>query len=185
MPNDCLCGIDEAGRGPIAGPLVVCGLILHHHVTGLRDSKKLSPKQRATLFDTIITHSTYHTVIIEATTIDTQGLSACMKDALQEIIHTLWASRYLFDGNTTFGVSALETLVKADDQIDEVRAASIVAKVTRDRIMDTLDVSYPHYGFKSHKGYGTKAHVQAIQTYGYTPQHRVSFKLKSLQPRLF
>ncbi|KIM09303.1 MAG: ribonuclease HII [Sulfurovum sp. PC08-66] len=180
-----LCGIDEAGRGPLAGPLVVAGVILHEAIEGLNDSKKLTAKRREMLYERIIECSTYHSVVIEASTIDALGISQVMHDALSEIIQTLQPLEVLFDGNTTFGVPNLTTLVKADATIPSVSAASIVAKVTHDRLILELDALYPHYGFASHMGYGTAQHIAAIQQWGYTPYHRRSFKIKALEPTLF
>lgn len=180
-----LCGIDEAGRGPLAGPLVMAGVILKQPLFGLNDSKKLSENKREALFDLIIENSQHKIVRFSAEEIDTYGLSACLKKGLEIILSTLDADDFLFDGNSKFGVSGLRTLVKADALIPEVSAASILAKVTRDREMIEIDPLYPHYGFALHKGYGTCAHVQAIKEYGYCDIHRKSFKLKSLQPSLF
>ncbi|HEX5670666.1 MAG TPA: ribonuclease HII [Sulfuricurvum sp.] len=180
-----LCGIDEAGRGPLAGPLIMAGVVLHKSITGLNDSKKLSEKKRNLLYDLIVENSMYRIVRFSAEQIDTLGLSACLKKGLEEIIHSLDADDFLFDGNSKFGVNGLRTLIKADTLIPEVSAASILAKVTRDREMIEVDSLYPGYGFSDHKGYGTAIHIQAIQKYGYCDIHRKSFKLKSLQPSLF
>lgn len=180
-----LCGMDEVGRGPLAGPLVMAGVILHKPITGLNDSKKLSEKKREALFDLILDNSDSHIVRFCAQQIDTLGLSACLKMGLEEILGCLSADDYLFDGNSKFGVSSLRTLVKADALIPEVSAASILAKVTRDREMIELDALYPHYGFAKHKGYGTCAHVKAIRQHGHCDIHRKSFKLKALQGSLF
>ena len=95
------------------------------------------------------------------------------------------ADEYLFDGNSTFGVANLQTLVKADATIAEVSAASILAKVTHDRDILELDKEYPQYGFAKHKGYGTALHVEMIKQYGYTPVHRKTYKIKALEPTLF
>lgn len=176
-----LCGIDEAGRGPIAGSLVVAGVILENSVEGLMDSKKISEKKRELLYPQIIQNSIYHIVSFPAHAVDELGISECMSIALQEIQEHIKADTYLFDGNTDFGVSNLETLVKADATVPEVSAASILAKVTHDREMIEFSKQYPEYSFEKHKGYGTKAHVEAIIEHGYTPEHRRSFKLKSLK----
>ena len=176
-----LCGIDEAGRGPIAGTLVVAGVILNHPVEGLMDSKKISEKKRELLYPQIIANSTYHIVSFPAHSVDELGISECMHIALHEIQEHLPCENYLFDGNTSFGVQNIETLVKADATVQEVSAASILAKVTHDREMYLFAKSYPEYSFEKHKGYGTKVHVDAILEYGYTPEHRRSFKLKSLK----
>lgn len=126
-----LCGIDEAGRGPITGDLVMAGIILINRVEGLMDSKVLTEKKRDEQYEQIITE--------------------------------LEAQTYLFDGNQTFGVLGVNTMVKADGKIPEVSAASILAKVTHDKGMVTASKEFPQYGFEKHKGYGTKAHIEAIK----------------------
>ncbi len=180
-----LCGIDEAGRGPIAGSLVMAGVILHKEIPGLMDSKQLSEKKREALFPLIQENASYHIVNFTAEQIDELGISRCLSMGLQEIQTRLESDEYLFDGNSTFGVANLRTMVKADTKIPEVSAASILAKVTRDREMVEFAKTYTEYGFEGHKGYGTKAHVDAIKQHGYSPIHRKSFKLKALQPTLF
>ncbi len=180
-----LCGIDEAGRGPLAGPLCFVGCILHADIKELNDSKKLTEAKREALFDEVIQNSTYHIVWHSAKEIDELGISACIRRSLLEIKAKISADRYLFDGNSRFGVDGLETMVKADAQIPTVMAASIIAKVSRDRLMIELDGKYPEYGFATHKGYGTAAHIEAIKTYGLSEIHRESFKPKVLQASLF
>ncbi len=180
-----LCGIDEAGRGPIAGSLVVAGVILTSEVLGLNDSKKLSEKKRELLFPKIIKNSEYHIVSFSALDVDEKGISACLRSALEEIIKTLNTDNFLFDGNSTFGVEGLKTQIKADVDVPEVSAASILAKVTRDREIVQEALKYPEYGFEKHKGYGTASHVEAIKKHGYCTIHRRSFKLKALQETLF
>jgi ribonuclease HII len=180
-----LCGIDEAGRGPIAGSLVVAGVILKEPLKGLTDSKKLTEKRREALYPEIIENSRFHIVSFSAAAVDEKGISACMKEALLEIQQNLQSGDYLFDGNTTFGVENLRTMIKADAEIPEVSAASILAKVTHDREMIAFAKEYPQYGFEKHKGYGTVAHVEAIKQHGYTPVHRRTFRLKALEPTLF
>lgn len=182
--ND-LCGIDEAGRGPIAGDLVIAGCILNSHVVGLNDSKKLSEKKREALYEIIIKNSTYHIVKFSANEIDESGISTCMKIALQEIMKNLTCKEYLFDGNSNFGVAGLPTMIKADGKIAEVSAASILAKVTHDRNIIKDAKRYPQYQFEKHKGYGTALHVEMIKKYGYCEIHRKSYKLKALEATLF
>jgi len=176
-----LCGIDEAGRGPIAGDLVVAGCILKSDIEGLADSKQLSEKKREELFELIIQNATYHIVRHSPQLIDELGLSTCMRNSLEEIIKHLQAKRYLFDGNTSFGVVGLETMIKADTKVAEVSAASILAKVTRDRSMKEAAKLYPQYGFEKHKGYITKYHVEKIKEFGYCEIHRKSYKVKALE----
>jgi len=179
------CGIDEAGRGPIAGDLVVAGCIFTDaKIEGLDDSKKISEKKRYKLYGEILPNTLNHIVVISPSEIDEKGLSKCMTKALEEIKSVLNADEYLFDGNTTFGVKGLETMVKADGKIAEVSAASILAKVVHDLNIIRDSKIYPEYSFEKHKGYGTKLHVEMIKKHGYSPIHRKSFKLKALEKTL-
>jgi len=196
-----ICGIDEAGRGPIAGPLVVAGCIFKFQVPSsefqvtdpelykwfnmLTDSKKLSAKKREELFEIIKENSFYHIVFIDNKTIDKKGLSFTIKSALLEIKNTLSAKKYLFDGNSNFGVEGIETIIKGDAKIKEISAASILAKVSRDKYMIEIADKYPMYNFKKHKGYITKEHIEEIKKYGFSEIHRKSYKLKALEPTLF
>ncbi|ADR32853.1 RNase HII [Sulfuricurvum kujiense DSM 16994] len=180
-----LCGIDEAGRGPLAGPLTIAGVILNNPIEGLNDSKKLTEKKRESLYELICENSIYHIARFDAAQIDELGLSQCLATGLREIMSALGEADYLYDGNSKFGVSGLRTMVKADATVPEVSAASILAKVTRDREMIQLASLYPQYGFDGHKGYGCAAHIEAIRQYGYCEIHRKTFKLKAFQPSLF
>ena len=180
-----LCGIDEAGRGPIAGDLVMAGCILNSHVDGLNDSKKLTEKKREALYELIIKDSDYHIVKFSAKVIDEDGISKCLKNGLEEIMQNLECEEYLFDGNTNFGVAGLPTMIKADGKVAEVSAASILAKVTHDRDILIEAKKYPEYQFEKHKGYGTKLHVEMIKKHGYCEIHRRSYKLKALEATLF
>ena len=176
-----VCGIDEAGRGPIAGSLVVVGVVLYSDIMELDDSKKLTAKTREKLYEKIVKNSNFYIYEANASKIDEIGLSKCLKEALVEIQNYFKDEYiYIFDGNCDYGESAINTLVKADSKIKSVSAASIIAKVYRDRQMIEFDKKYPNYGFKSHKGYGTKAHIEAIKEFGYCEIHRVSFKVKTL-----
>lgn len=177
-----LCGIDEAGRGPIAGPLVVAGVILKSEIKGLNDSKVLSEKKREKLFIEVKDKSFYHIVFTSAKTIDEIGLSLCLKNSIEEIMENLeeHCDEFLMDGNTSFGIKTLDHKIKADATVPQVSAASILAKVSRDRFMCEIASKYPNYDFQKHKGYGTKAHVEKIKTYGRSLEHRYSFKLKAL-----
>jgi len=180
-----LCGIDEAGRGPIAGDLVIAGCILNAHIDGLNDSKKLSEKKREALYELIIVDSLYHIEKFTPQQIDEHGISWCLKTGLESIMKNLECEEYLFDGNTTFGVTGLNTMVKADGKVAEVSAASILAKVTHDRDILKEAIKYPEYHFEKHKGYGTKLHVEMIKEHGYCEIHRRSYKLKALEGTLF
>jgi len=176
-----LCGIDEAGRGPIAGDLVMAGCILNKHVVGLNDSKKLTPKRREILYEEIVKNSIYHIAKFTAKQIDENGISWCLASGLKDIMNTLLCENYLFDGNTTFGVENLKTMVKADGKIAEVSAASIIAKVIHDRDILVEAKKYPEYQFERHKGYGTALHIEMIKEYGYCDIHRRSYKIKALE----
>ncbi len=177
-----LCGIDEAGRGPLAGPLVVAGVILKEKIEGLNDSKILSEKKREALFDTIKEKSFYHIVFTSAKDIDEKGISSCLKKSIQEIMTTLKnrCDTFLMDGNTSFGIENLTHKIKADATVTQVSAASILAKVSRDRYMVKISSKYPNYDFEKHKGYGTKVHIETIKKYGRSDEHRFTFKLKAL-----
>lgn len=174
------CGIDEAGRGTLAGDMVVAGVILHQELSGLKDSKALSFAQRIALRDLIKANSSYKLCVFSAAEIDNKGLSLCIKQALQEIAQSLKATRYIFDGNTNYGVSQITSLVKADKTIKEVQAASILAKTEKDTRLLTMAKDYPNYNFASHQGYATKAHIKEIQEFGRSEIHRKTFKLKAL-----
>jgi len=178
MPS--LCGIDEAGRGPLAGDLVMAGVILKNEIAGLMDSKVLSEKKREELYPKIIEHSLYHIISFSPQEIDEEGLSFCLGKGLESIQEHLKAEVYLFDGNQTFGVLGISTMIKADGKIPEVSAASILAKVTHDRAIIEASKIYKEYGFEKHKGYGTKAHIEAIKKHGFCKLHRRSFKIKGI-----
>jgi len=183
-----ICGIDEAGRGPIAGPLVVAGCKFIKEIKNLEeidDSKKLSEKKREELFEIIKQNSVYHIVFVDNNTIDEKGLSFAINFALNEIKTKIKAKKYLFDGNSSFGVKGIETIIKGDSKIKQIAAASILAKVSRDRFMKEISKKYPEYNFEKHKGYITKEHIELIKKHGFCEIHRKSYKLKALQPTLF
>ncbi len=177
-----LCGIDEAGRGPLAGPLVVAGVILEKNIDGLNDSKKLTEKRREKLFDEIVENSKYHIVFKSAKEIDDFGISSCLKSSILEIIENLkeFSSHFLMDGNTNFGIQILQKEIKADAKYPSVSAASILAKVSRDRFMVEISKDFEEYDFYKHKGYGTKAHIEAIKKFGRSKIHRFSYKINGL-----
>lgn len=181
-----LCGIDEAGRGCIAGPLVVSGVVLKENIDGLNDSKILSEKKRETLFEIIKEKADYKIVFCDNDMVDEKGLSYCLGYAIQTIKDYFSDCEILMDGNSSFGVKDVKTMIKADAKVAEVGAASILAKVSRDRYMNTISQEFKDYSFKKHKGYGTALHVKEISTHGYSKIHRKSFKIKSLrEPTLF
>ena len=176
-----ICGVDEAGRGPLAGDvyaaavILPCGLI----IDGLDDSKKLTEKKREALFD-IITENAIAYGIASATPrqIDEMNILNAVMYAMNEAVKKLSPSAdyALIDGNIARGFSIpCETVIKGDAKSPSIAAASILAKVSRDRECYKLDEKYPEYGFAKHKGYGTKAHMEALFKYGPCPEHRRTF----------
>ncbi len=183
-----VCGIDEAGRGPLLGPVYAAAVILplDCDIPGLNDSKKLSEKKREALFDVIVEKAVAYGVgFATAEEIDRINILQATFLAMQRAYEAMgckadWA---LVDGNRMppLPISG-ETVVKGDAQCASVAAASILAKVSRDRVLRELDLQYPQYGFAKHKGYGTKAHYEAIRQYGVLPEHRKTF-LKNLSDK--
>lgn len=179
-----ICGVDEAGRGPLAGPVCAAAVILPEHlqIPGLNDSKKLTDKKRRELFPIIQQQAiAYGIGLASEAEIDEinilQATFLAMRRALEQL--TVLPEIALIDGNreTDFGLP-VKTVVKGDSLSANIAAASILAKVTRDNIMVELAQQYPEYGFEIHKGYGTKAHYEALRTYGPSPIHRRSFLKK-------
>ena len=175
-------GVDEAGRGPLAGPVVAASVILskENPIDGLNDSKALTPQKRSLLYDIISEKSVSFAVgIIENDVIDQINILQSTIKAMESSILGLTVKPDLvyIDGNrpTTLEIRQ-QTIVKGDTKCQSIAAASIIAKVTRDRIMEKLHEIYPQYGFLKHKGYQTKAHYEAIRMYGPSPVHRLSFK---------
>ena len=176
-----LAGVDEAGRGPLAGPVVAAAVILDelHPIKGLNDSKKLSAKQRERLYDEIRAKALCCSIAqasveeIDALNI-LQATMLAMKRAVEGL--RLKPAKVLVDGNRLPTLDMLaEAIVKGDATVPAISAASILAKVTRDRWCAELDAQHPEYGFASHKGYGTAEHLAALQTHGACPQHRKTF----------
>jgi ribonuclease HII len=164
----------------------MAGVVLIQGVDGLMDSKKLTEKKREALYPLILENSDYHIVSFSSVQVDEMGISKCLHEGLLSIQKHLPNVKYLFDGNSSFGVKNIETMVKADAKIAEVSAASILAKVTRDREIVADAKRYPEYGFERHKGYGTKAHMEALIKYDRCPIHRKTFRVKGLDdPSLF
>lgn len=186
MKKELLCGIDEAGRGPLAGPLCVAGVMFKNDISILKefelinDSKKISHKKREELFDIILNNSFYHIVVKSNKDIDSIGISACIKESVLEIMQNIKSTNFLIDGNTSFGIANLMHLIKADSIVKEVSAASILAKVTRDRFMDKISINYKEYSFEKHKGYGTALHISKIKEYGKSDLHRKTFLIKGI-----
>jgi len=178
-----LAGVDEAGRGACAGPLVVASIILRDpHASELakvRDSKELTEKNREELFDVVTQAAlSLSVVIISNQDIDTRGVHAANLDGMRRAVQGLeiTPAYVLTDGYAIEGLALPNLAVwKGDQVVTCISAASIIAKVTRDRIMREMDLIYPEYGLASHKGYITKTHTEALQKYGVTPIHRRSF----------
>ena len=179
-----ICGVDEAGRGPLAGPVCAAAVILPEHlqIPGLNDSKKLTDKKRRELFPVIQEQAVAYGIgLASESEIDEinilQATFLAMRRALEQL--TVRPEIALIDGNreTDFGLP-VKTVVKGDSLSANIAAASILAKVTRDNIMVELAQQYPEYGFEIHKGYGTKAHYEALRTYGPCPIHRKTFLKK-------
>jgi len=181
----CLAGIDEAGRGPLAGPVVAAACILDENsmILGLDDSKKLSEKKRQKLYDEIVLHAVAYSVVrIEPDVIDQINILEATKKAMRLCVSGLRVrpDMLLIDAINLTGTGIPVTpIIKGDAKSNSIAAASILAKVTRDRIMEEYDVIYPGYGFAKHKGYGTKAHYEAISMLSICPIHRKTF-LKGL-----
>jgi ribonuclease HII len=178
-----LAGVDEAGRGACAGPLVVASVILKdpksEQLRLVRDSKEISEKVREELFD-VVTDAALciSVVVISNEEIDSRGVHAANLDGMRRAVQGLeiTPAYVLTDGYAIEGLALPNLAVwKGDQVVTCISAASIIAKVTRDRIMRDLDLIYPEYGLKSHKGYITKSHADALKKFGVTPIHRRSF----------
>ena len=184
-----IAGVDEVGRGPLAGPVVAAAVILpkDHTIEGLRDSKKISKKRRESLFPLIYEQAIdIGTGEVDVKTIDKinirEATFKAMKMALDDL--STIPDRALIDGHPLNDQSIPnEGIIGGDDKVDSIKAASIIAKVTRDRIMKEYSIICPEYGFENHSGYGTKFHIEALEKYRATPIHRRSFKpVKNLMP---
>ena len=179
-----ICGVDEAGRGPLAGPVYAAAVILppHAEIPGLNDSKKLTDKRRRELMPIIKEQAiAYGIGMATEKEIDEINILQATFLAMERAIAQLngKADFALIDGNREkdFGLPVM-TVVKVDSRSANIAAASILAKVSRDDYMDEMASKYPQYGFEIHKGYGTKAHYEALRTYGHCPLHRLTFLKK-------
>lgn len=180
-----ICGIDEAGRGPLAGPVVVAGVIMPRNsmIEGVNDSKKVSEKKREKLYDFIIEEAiSYSIAVIGQDMIDEINILNATKAGVTKVVEELDVKPdiIVIDALSNIDTKKIpyQSIIKGDTKCYNIAAASILAKVTRDRIMRQWDEIYPQYGFISHKGYGTTKHISAIQTCGITPIHRKSFTKK-------
>ena len=182
-----VCGVDEAGRGPLAGPVCAAAVILPENceIEGLNDSKKLSEKKREALYDVIKEKAlSYSIAFASVEEIEEFNILEATFIAMNRAIDSLdtKADYALIDGNRVpKGIKIpCETVIKGDAKSASIAAASILAKVTRDRLLLEYDKQYPEYNFKKHKGYGTKEHTDLILKYGVSPIHRPSFLKKLL-----
>lgn len=180
-----LCGVDEAGRGPLAGPVCAAAVMLPRglDIPGLNDSKKLTEKKREELYDIICAGAVcYGVAFAGVEEIERLNILNATFLAMNRAIAQLSVPPQLalIDGNRDSGIEApSRCIVKGDALCADIAAASVLAKVTRDRYMTALASEYPQYGFEKHKGYGTKQHYAAIREFGPSPAHRMSF-LKTL-----
>jgi ribonuclease HII len=188
-----IAGVDEAGRGPLAGPVVAASVIFkniaqicHPLFFEINDSKKLSSRKKEEIYDYLTTtpeEVEFTVAVVDVEEIDhiniLQASLKVMKMAIHQ--HQPLPDYVLIDGKEVFrDIIAKEAVVRGDARVVSIAAASIIAKVSRDRIMSGYDIEYPAYGFAQHKGYGTKKHIEAIEQYGPTVIHRKSFKVKAL-----
>lgn len=181
---ETLCGVDEAGRGPLAGPVCAAAVILPRgiDIPGLDDSKKLSAKKREALYDVIcreaVSYSVAFATVEEIESLNILGATfLAMNRAISGLSVT--PELALIDGNRNSGIEMpSRCIVKGDSKCADIAAASILAKVTRDRYMLELDKQYPQYKFSKHKGYGTKLHYEILREYGASEVHRKSFLRK-------
>lgn len=179
-----LCGVDEAGRGPLAGPVCAAAVVLPRglEIPGLNDSKKLSEKKREALYDVIVSSAmAYGIAFADVEEIERLNILHATFLAMNRAIAQLSVrpELALIDGNRDSDIEVpSRCIVKGDSRCADIAAASILAKVTRDRYMIKMAEQYPQYGFEQHKGYGTKRHYAALREYGATPIHRMSFLRK-------
>lgn len=177
-----LIGIDEVGRGCWAGPLLVCGVRIEESLlSGLKDSKQLSKVRRKKL--TVEIKQQAENIVlawVQPQYIDMYGLTASMEYACRTVFSSLFkqGDSIIIDGNINYlkDVPQVQTMIKGDENIPAVAAASIIAKVSRDSYMEAMNIEYPQYNFDSHVGYGTQAHIAALESHGICAIHRRSYK---------
>ncbi len=183
-------GIDEAGRGPLAGPLVVAGVVFPKGYVSeeIYDSKKLSEKKREELYELIIKDAFYYEIlIVDVETIEKLNILEATRNAMSKISLKADVDVVLTDAMKIHIDKEVVDIVKGDSKSVSIAAASILAKVTRDRIMYDLDEKYPQYNFKNNKGYPTREHFEALEKYGITEIHRKNYKpvIQAMQSKLF
>lgn len=175
-----IAGIDEVGRGPLCGPVVTCACILPvgYHLDGLNDSKKISEKKREKLYDILINDAVAYGIGISSPKrIDEINILEATKEAMKEAVNNLNVKpEHLLIDAVKLEIDIPSTsIIKGDAKSASIAAASIIAKVTRDRMMIELGKKYPEYGFEKHKGYGTKSHIEAVKKYGVLDFYRFTF----------
>jgi len=181
-----IAGVDEVGRGPLAGPVVAVAVIFpsKYFNDSVNDSKKLTPKRRNELYNVLVNEAiTWGIGIVDNFIIDTVNILNATLQAMQKAINLLTVKPdfILVDGNRFYKCNVpYKTIVKGDTKSFTIAAASIIAKVTRDKIMEGYSEKYPLYNFHKHKGYGTREHIELIKKYGRTEIHRTSFKLAGI-----
>lgn len=180
--NKIVAGVDEAGRGPLAGPVVAAAVIIDQNniIDGIKDSKKLSKNKREELYNKIISNYIYSVGLVSVEEIDRINILQATIKACELSITNLnvKADIAIIDGNMKFHNPNYHSVVKGDNKSLSIAAASIIAKVTRDRIMENLSNDFPNYKWYKNSGYGTKEHLEAINNYGLTIHHRKSFNTK-------
>ena len=176
-------GVDEAGRGPLAGPVVAAAVIIDQNnlIEGIKDSKKLSKNKREELYVKITQNYTWSIGVVGPKEIDEINILEATKKACVLAVEGLikQPSVVIVDGNMKFSDKRFVSYIKGDDKSISIAAASIIAKVTRDRMMELLHQEFPYYFWAKNSGYGTKEHISAIEKYGTSIHHRLSFKLKN------
>jgi len=176
-------GVDEAGRGPLAGPVVAAAVIIDQNnlIEGIKDSKKLSKNKREELYVKITQNYTWSIGVVGPKEIDEINILEATKKACVLAVEGLIKepSVVIVDGNMKFSDQRFVSYIKGDDRSISIAAASIIAKVTRDRMMELLHQEFPYYFWAKNSGYGTKEHISAIEKYGTSIHHRLSFKLKN------
>ena len=174
-----IAGVDEVGRGCLAGPVVAAAVILENSITGLNDSKKISKNKREVLYSEILENATSVAVGVKWNDyIDKHNIKVASEHAMIDAINSLNVkpNKVLIDGFSLDIDIENEGIIKGDQKFEQIMAASIIAKVTRDEIMRSFHYIYPEYDFMSNSGYGTKKHLKALEKYSYTPIHRLTFK---------
>ena len=176
-------GVDEAGRGPLAGPVVAAAVIIDQNnlIEGIKDSKKLSKNTREELYTKITQNYVWSIGVVGPKEIDEINILEATKKACVLAVEGLIKepSVVIVDGNMKFSDKRFVSYIKGDDKSISIAAASIIAKVTRDRMMELLHQEFPYYFWAKNSGYGTKEHISAIEKYGSSIHHRLSFKLKN------